>query len=311
MTIKAAALLPNIQFTATPAVSRLGYSGSKCVPVISSSGATLFPRNLTERTSNLNLSLTQTVFNFSQFSVVAQQVSLSRAADATLNAALQNLMIRVSSAYFAVLQDEDNLNYARASREAFAEQLDQIRQQYKVGLKTLTDVYTAQASYDAAVATFIRAKSLSPMTGKFACHTGVTHLSSLSDDFPAIRAKYWLGQTIGQNWNIKASRRSLLHGKILTSKWQVIYPMPTLKHTKIHGCVTIIFLLAIVGRGFFRSHLFKFHLLFSNWRRRCETRQAKYNYQVAQQRLEQTFRSTINTTNKVIWALSLALAKLC
>src|SRR5205085_1433815 len=102
--ISVASLLPNIQFTASPSVSRIGYAGSNYRPVIPVAGTSSFlnPRNVTERTYAMNLTLTQTVFNFAQFSIVAQQVSLSKSADATLNAALQNLMIRVSNAYFAV-----------------------------------------------------------------------------------------------------------------------------------------------------------------------------------------------------------------
>ncbi len=49
-----------------------------------------------------------------------------------MNAALQSLMTRVSSAYFAVLNDEDNVSYNEAYKRAYAEQLDQVQQQYDV-----------------------------------------------------------------------------------------------------------------------------------------------------------------------------------
>src|SRR5437762_10049466 len=45
--ISAAALLPNIQFVATPSISRTGYAGSNFVPVITTvQGVFLNPRNL-------------------------------------------------------------------------------------------------------------------------------------------------------------------------------------------------------------------------------------------------------------------------
>src|SRR5262245_55339442 len=83
--ISVAALLPNLSFNIDPAVSRIGYAGSNFDPVISDSGTYLNPRNLTERTYTMNLTLTQTIFDFAQFSTVAQQWSLSKGADATLN----------------------------------------------------------------------------------------------------------------------------------------------------------------------------------------------------------------------------------
>src|SRR4029077_20223180 len=108
---------------------------------------------------NMTLNVSQTVFDFGQFSGLASAFALSRGADATLNAATQSLMLRVSQAYFNILKDQDNLIYIRSTRTAFAKQLDQVTQQYRVGLKTITDVYTARASYETSVANYIAAEA--------------------------------------------------------------------------------------------------------------------------------------------------------
>ncbi|MBX3708180.1 MAG: TolC family outer membrane protein [Gammaproteobacteria bacterium] len=312
--ISAAALLPNISFTASPYVSRIGYAGSNFDPVISNSGTYLNPRNLTQRGYTFNLSLTQTIFNFAQFSAVAQQVSLSKGADATLNAALQNLMIRVATAYFTILKDEENLSYAEASKLAYAEQLDQIKQQYKVGLKTITDVYTAQASYDSAIATYIAAQTtLSIDRENLRVITGVyyTHLSALSDDFPLVspqpnNVEAWVKKAILQNWSIKSSQYNVASARELI-KQQIAGHLPTLNvqtnfnkqlsdninnyssFSERHG----------PGTTSDRSITLNLNVpIFSGGGIVAQTNQATYNYQVAQQQLEQTIRSTINTTRQ-------------
>jgi outer membrane protein len=326
--ISAASLLPNIQFTASPSVSRTGYAGSNYRPVVPFPGASSFvnPRNLTERTYAMNLTLTQTVFNFAQFSAVAQQVSLAKGADATLNAALQNLMIRVSNAYFAVLQDEDNLNYADASKAAYAEQLDQIRQQYKVGLKTLTDVYTAQASYDSAIATYIAAENtLANDRENLRVITGVyyPHLATLSDEFPLIspqpsNIESWVRRALCQNWTIKASRFNVasaheninqqIAGHLPSMNVQTVFSKTT--EDNINDYITFA---ERRGPGTISDRSIALNLtvpIFSGGGVVAQTNQAKYNYQIAQQQLEQTVRGTINTTRQSYLGIVAGISKI-
>src|SRR5262245_30086476 len=78
--ISVAAILPNIQLTNNPSITRTGYAGSNFDPVMSNSGTYINPRNLTTRGYTMSLTLTQTVFNFAQFSEVARNVSLSKGA---------------------------------------------------------------------------------------------------------------------------------------------------------------------------------------------------------------------------------------
>lgn len=324
--ISVASLLPNIQFTATPQVSRVGYAGSQYQPVITNSTAFINPRNLTERTYTMNLTLTQTVFNFAQFSVVAQQVSLSKGADATLNAALQNLMIRVSTAYFAVLQDEDNLNYADASKVAYAEQLDQINQQYKVGLKTRTDVYTAQASYDSAVATYIAAENnLANDRENLRAITGIyySHLATLSDDFPLITPQprsmeAWVKTALMQNWTIKATQYNVagareninqqLAGHLPNMNVQTTFSKQV--EDNINDYITFA---ERRGPGTISDRSIMLNLnvpIFAGGGVVAQTNQAKYQYQLAQQQLEQTIRQTVNTTRQSYLGIVAGISKI-
>lgn len=313
--ISVASILPNLSFSANPTISRYGYAGTNFDTVSGNSSANfIFPRNLTQTTYTFNLALSQTVFNFAQFYTVQQQVALSSEADATLNAALQNLMIRVSTAYFNILKDEDTLSYANASKEAFAEQLDQINQQYKVGLKTQTDVYTAQASYDLAVSTYIGAQTtLTNDRENLRVITGVyyPHLSSLSEDFPLINPEprdinKWVAMALQQNWQIRAARCNLASLRQLV-KVQFAGHLPTVS---IEGNVSRQYLNNINGYSTFSERngpgtttdkaigLNVNVPIFSGGAVVAETNQAIYNFKVGQEQLEQTVRETVNTTRQ-------------
>ena len=70
------------------------------------------------------------------------------AAQATLKAAGQDLIIRVSQAYFDVLTAQDTLAFVRAQKTAVSEQLASARRNFEVGTATITDTREAQARFD-------------------------------------------------------------------------------------------------------------------------------------------------------------------
>lgn len=80
-------------------------------------------------------------------------------ADVSYQAAKQDLIIRVSQAYFGVLQAQDDLEFSIAEKASIERQLEQTKQKYSVGLNAITDVHEAQAQYDNAVTAQIRAEN--------------------------------------------------------------------------------------------------------------------------------------------------------
>ena len=106
-----------------------------------------------------SLSLTQPLFRWDRFLQYRQTDSIINQSNAELLAAKQNLIIRVSESYFALLAAYDNLDFARAEKLALSRQLDQARQRFEVGLTAITDVQEAQAGYDRAVASEIAAEN--------------------------------------------------------------------------------------------------------------------------------------------------------
>jgi outer membrane protein len=305
--ISLAALLPNLSANTNPTVTRSGFSGTNLNDHFS-------PRNTTIRSYGLTLTLTQTVFNAAQFAAVAGSLSVSKGADAIINAALQNLMVRVASAYFAILKDEDNLSYNEAAKLAYAGELDQVRQQYQVGLKTITDVYTAQASYDSAVASYIAAQTtLSNDKENLRVITGVYYpqLSSLSEAFPLTtphpaNVEAWVNTAQKQNWSIKAAQYAV-NTSLQNVRQQFAGHLPTVS---LEGTVDRLYSNSINGYNTLEDRhgpatetdkaiAININLpLFSGGSVIAQTQQASYNYQVTQHQLEQIVRNTINTTRQ-------------
>ena len=79
--------------------------------------------------------------------------------DISYQAAKQDLIVRVTEAYFNVLSAKDDLEFAEAEKAAIERQLEQTKQRYSVGLTAVTAVHEAQAQYDNAVTEVIRAEN--------------------------------------------------------------------------------------------------------------------------------------------------------
>lgn len=105
------------------------------------------------------LTLSQTLYDNSLWSTLTIAEKTASQADASYAAALQDLIIRVSSAYFNVLSAQDDYEFQGAERRAYERQLAQTKQRFAVGLSAITDVHSAQAQYDLATATEITAKN--------------------------------------------------------------------------------------------------------------------------------------------------------
>ena len=306
--ISLASLLPSLSLSYDPAVTRSGFSGTNVATGSS-------PRNNTLRNYSLTLTLTQTVFNYSQFMGLASALATSSGADAILNSAMQNLMTRVASAYFAILKDEDNLNFTETSMLAYKEQLDQVKQQYEVGLSTITNVYTARASYDSAVAGYITAKTvlnndkenLRVITGKF-----YDHISPLSEDFPLATpiphdVNAWVKTSLQQNWSIKAAQYSVDSARqTVRQQFGGHFPTVTLQGTmdrqytqNINGYRQAINERVGPSTQTDRSILVDFTLpILAGGGVIAQTNKASYQYEIAQQQLEQTQRGTVNATRQ-------------
>ncbi|WNC69325.1 outer membrane channel protein TolC [Thalassotalea nanhaiensis] len=71
----------------------------------------------------------------------------------------QQMITRVTEAYFNVLAAYDGLDFAQAEKKAIERQLEQTKQRFSVGLTAITDVHEAQAQFDNSIAEEIRAQN--------------------------------------------------------------------------------------------------------------------------------------------------------
>jgi outer membrane protein len=78
-------------------------------------------------------------------------------AQADVDAAEQDLIVRLAQAYFDVLAAQDTLATTRASKAAITEQLASAKRNFEVGTATITDTREAQARFDLASAQEIAA----------------------------------------------------------------------------------------------------------------------------------------------------------
>lgn len=107
-----------------------------------------------------SLDLKQPIFHYDRFLGLSQADSQIQQAQAELDFAHQDLIIRVSERYFNVLAAMDNLEFVRGEKRSLSRQLEQANQRFEVGLTAITDVQEAKAGYDRAVANEISAENL-------------------------------------------------------------------------------------------------------------------------------------------------------
>jgi len=110
-------------------------------------------------TQNATVSAAQPIYrpaNFATYEQGKRQVELARA---QLTAAGQDLIVRVSQAYFDVLAAQDTLAFVRAQKAAVGEQLASAKRNFEVGTSTITDSREARARFDLVVAQEIAAEN--------------------------------------------------------------------------------------------------------------------------------------------------------
>jgi outer membrane protein len=125
-------------------------------------------------TQSATLSASQPLYRPANTAAAEQGKKSVGVAQAQLLAADQDLIVRVSQAYFDVLAADDNLNFVKAQKSAVSEQLASAKRNFEVGTATITDTREAQARFDLVLAQEIASENdlrvkklaLDQLTGK-------------------------------------------------------------------------------------------------------------------------------------------------
>ena len=104
-------------------------------------------------TTTNTLTLVQPLFRWANWQTYQQSKLLASISEAQFAQAQQDLITRVSQAYFDVLAAQDLVELNRAQKTATTEQLASAKRNFEVGTQTITDTHEAQAAYDLVVAT--------------------------------------------------------------------------------------------------------------------------------------------------------------
>jgi outer membrane protein len=145
-----------------------------------------------------------------------------------LAGAEQDLIVRVSQAYFDVLAAQDNLGFVLAQKAAVTEQLAAAKRNFEVGTSTITDTREAQARFDLVTAQEIAARNdeqvkklaLDQLVGKAGTQPkGVAVPLTLAAPEPAdINA--WVQRSTDNHPNVKQSQLGLDVAQLETRKAQ-------------------------------------------------------------------------------------------
>ncbi len=102
--------------------------------------------------NQMTLALSQPLFRWDRWQTYEQSKLQQAVTEAQFAQAQQDLITRVSQAYFDVLAAQDTLESTRAQKSATTEQLASAKRNFEVGTQTITDTHEAQAAYDLVVA---------------------------------------------------------------------------------------------------------------------------------------------------------------
>jgi outer membrane protein len=163
---------------------------------------------------NYQAEATQTLFRWDQWQQLKRADAQVALAEANYRAAQQDLLVRVSQAYFNVLAAEDTLSAAEATLQAVSRQLEQAEKRFEVGLIAITDVQEARAAHDSATAAVIAAKRTLASTHEVVRElTGEAYqtLTEPGPDMPLDQPQpadeeTWVQQSLEQNLNVIAAR---------------------------------------------------------------------------------------------------------
>jgi len=160
-----------------------------------------------------SLTLTQALYRADYINQLRQAKATTRQAEAQLNQAYQDIILRVAQRYFDVLAAKDSLEFAQAEKSAISRQLDQAKQRFEVGLIAITDVHEAQAAFDLTTASEIVAQNslaishqaLRELTGSLPQGVAVLGTQMTLESPKPAKMDDWVNNALQNNFQLMAA----------------------------------------------------------------------------------------------------------
>ena len=193
-------------------------------------------------TRALTISASQPLYrpaNQASYEQGMKQVAL---AQAQLQVAEQELIVRLSQAYFDVLTAQESLNFVKAQKSAVAEQLAAAKRNFEVGTATITDTREAQARFDLVTAQEIAADNelrikklaLDDTVGQREVSPKPLLAAVNMDGLQSGSIESWVAQSGQENGNLAQARIAVELAQLEITKAQAAL-RPTLDLTGSYG----------------------------------------------------------------------------
>ena len=179
-------------------------------------------------TQSAAISASQPLYRPGNWATFEQGKKQAEISQAQLQAAEQDLIVRVSQAYFDVLAATDNLTFVRSQKAATAEQLASAKRNFQVGTSTVVDTRDAQARYDLVVAQELAAENdlrvksvaLDQLVGRSGTAPKPLRAPVKLSDVQPANVEPWVQQSEDNNPLIKQAQIALDVAKLETEKAQ-------------------------------------------------------------------------------------------
>ncbi|WP_414829720.1 outer membrane channel protein TolC [Alteromonas sp. H39] len=272
--------------------------GSLSINIIDSDSETL----------SYGLNLDMSLYDHANWVGLDRAEKVAQQSDAQYAATMQQLIVRVVTAYFNVLRARDNVEFVRAEKRAIERQLEQTRQRFEVGLTAITDVHEAQANFDNTVAQEIQAENqlesaleaMRVITGKYHDRLYGLDTSTFSATVPTPNAvEAWLETAQDRNLALLVDKLAMDIAKEDISAARSGH-LPTLGLNASAGRTKSD--IESQGRDISLPSLDDYSIgvqlnvpIFQGLRVSSQTDQARFQYVAASQQAEQTYRETVQS----------------
>jgi outer membrane protein len=141
----------------------------------------------------MNLNLDLSIYDRQNWLALSRAEKVASQSDTNYALSKQDLIVRTTDAYLAILRAKDSLIFVQAEKRAIERQLEQTKQRFNVGLTAITDVHEAQANFDNTVAQEIitenvlelRLEQMREITGKYHDKLSVLNTENFSATRPS------------------------------------------------------------------------------------------------------------------------------